>query len=248
MTMLHAGIGLSFAQHLLENVTPQTPSAEVREVVRRFIALCHQNSRPGYVGAALESLGLVTRVFHPQALVPVIDGELAQLDEEAQAYFWHGVGRAIYFSPTYFLPVGRSPWQALEMAHGEAPHELGRLNAIAGLAWAVTLVNMLQPEVMEAVVRRHAEEFARDGAFSNGISSSVIMRYDTTPGQEFIAAFCGHQSPPSDRALVASWNNLVRGPCAEGLGRVYPVLKESQRLGEVFRYQPLADLVRRLRP
>jgi hypothetical protein len=235
LTMLHAGIGLSFAQHLLDGVTPQTPAEQVRDVVRRFLALCRQNSRPGYVGAALESLGLVTRDFHPQALVPVVDHELAALDEEAQAHFWHGVGRAIYFSPTYFLPVGRSPWQAVEMANGEAPHELGRLNAIAGLAWAVTLVNMLQPQIMEAVIRQHADEFARDGAFSNGIGSSIIMRYDTTPGQEFIAAFCGHQ--PSDAGVAAVWDALVRRPCAEALSRVYPVLKEQGRLGEVFRFQ-----------
>src|SRR5262249_18387100 len=36
MTMLHAGIGLSFAQHLLENVTPRTPAKEVWRVVQHF--------------------------------------------------------------------------------------------------------------------------------------------------------------------------------------------------------------------
>jgi hypothetical protein len=120
------------------------------------------------------------------------------------------------------------------MCHGEAPHELGRLNAIAGLAWAVTLVNMLQPQVMEAVIRQHADEFARDGAFSNGISSSIIMRYDTTPGQEFILAFCGYQ--PSDPGVAAAWGSLVRRPCEDGLARLYPLLKEKGYLGEVFRF------------
>jgi hypothetical protein len=236
LMMLHAGIGMSFAKRLLNGMTPQAPAKQVGEVVRRFIALCRQNSRPGYAGAALESLGLVARVFRSPALVPVIDRELASLDQEAQAHFWHGVGRAIYFSPTYFLPVGRSPWRAVEMAHGEAPHELGRLNAVAGLAWAVTLVNMLQPQVMEAVVRRHAEEFVRDGAFGNGVGSSLVVRSETTPGQEFVAAFCAHQ--PSDPGVAAGWHVLVRRPCADALGRVYPVLKDEGRLGEVFRYRP----------
>jgi hypothetical protein len=236
MTMLHAGIGLAFAEQLFDGVTPQTPADKVRDVLRRFLALCRQNARPGYVGAAMESLGPVARDFHPQALVPVIDRELAVLDEEAQAYFWHGVGRAIYFSPTYFLPVGRSPWQAVEMAKGEAPHELGRLNAVAGLAWAVTLVNMLKPQVLEVVIRQHADEFARDGAFSNGLSSSLAMRYDTTPGQGFIAAFCEYQ--PSEPGLAAAWDALVRRPCVDALRRVYPVLKDAGRLEELFRYQP----------
>jgi hypothetical protein len=244
LTMLHAGIGLSFAQHLLEKVTPTTPGRDLELTLRLFLALCHANSRPGYVGAALESLGLVARVFHPLELVPVLDRYLATLDPEAQAYYWHGVGRAIYFSPTYFLPFGRSPWRAVEMARGEAPHELGRLNAVAGLTWAVTLVNMRRPQVLEAVVNAHGEEFVRDGAFANGVSSSIIMRYDTTPEAPFIAAFCGHQ-PAGPAPLAQLWGQLVRGPCEEGLGKLYPALKESQRLGEVFRYQPLTDPVDR---
>jgi hypothetical protein len=247
LTMLHAGIGLSFAQHLLETLTPETPGPEVRAVVERFLRLCRQNSRPGYVGAAMESLGLVARVFHPRELVPVIDQQLAEVDEEAQAYFWHGVGRAIYFSPTYFLPVGRSPWRAVEMTFGEAPHELGQLNALAGLAWAVTLVNMPQPQIMEAVIKAHGQEFSQSGAFANGISSSIIMRYDTTPDAPFISAFCQHQPAGSDPSLPQLWNSLVRRPCEDALQRYYGILKQRQRLGEVFREQSLADLVARLR-
>jgi hypothetical protein len=244
LTMLHAGIGLSFADNLLDGLTAQSPADQVRDVVRRFLALCRQNSRPGYVGAALESLGLAARDFHPQALVPLLDRALAELDPDAQAFFWHGVGRGIYFSPTYFLPVGRSPWQAVEMAKGEALHELGRLNAIAGLAWAVTMVNLLKPQVLAAVVRQHADEFARDDAFSYGVASSIAMRCDTTPGQEFIGTFCLYQ--PSDPGVAAAWEGLVKRACQESLGGLYPLLKKAGRLGELFRYQTEADLLRRL--
>jgi hypothetical protein len=247
LTMLHAGIGLSFAQHLLQPLTPETPGPEVRSVVERFLRLCQQNSRPGYIGAAMESLGLVTRDFHPRELVPVIDKQLAQVDEEAQAYFWHGVGRAIYFSPTYFLPVGRSPWRAVEMIFGEAPHELGQLNALAGLTWAVTLVNMPQPQIMEAIIKAHGQEFSQSGAFANGISSSIIMRHDTTPDAPFVTTFCEYQPADSDPALAQLWNSLVRGPCQDALQRYYGVLKHTHRLGEVFREQSLPDLVERLK-
>jgi hypothetical protein len=245
LTMLHAGLGLSFAQHLLEDINPQSPSSEIWSVLRRFIRLCRENSRPGYIGAAFESLGLVARVFHPQELVPVLDRHLALIDEEVLAYFWHGVGRAIYFSPTYFLPFGRSPWRAVEMVHGEVPHELGRLNAMAGLTWAVTLVNMRRPQVLEAVVNAHGAEFARDGAFANGISSSLIMRYDTTPDASFIAAFCGHR--PNVAPAVAAWDRLVRRPCEDALSKYYGVIKSRQCLGQVFRYQRLDQLTEQLR-
>jgi hypothetical protein len=237
LTMLHAGIGLSFAQHLLEDISPQSPSPEIWGALRRFIKLCRENSQPGYVGAAFESLGLAARFFHPQELVLVLDRHLALLDAEVLAYFWHGVGRAIYFSPTYFLPFGRSPWRAVEMVHGEAPHELGRLNAVAGLAWAVTLVNMLRPQVMEAVLRRYGEELARDGAFASGVSSSIIMRYDTTPGQEFIANFCDYSLGSFGLNGAVLWHRLVREPCQVGLTYRYPQLRREGRMGELFRFQ-----------
>jgi hypothetical protein len=160
------------------------------------------------------------------------------LDEEVLAYFWHGVGRAIYFSPTYFLPFGRSPWRAVEMVHGEAPHELGRLNATAGLAWAVTLVNMRRPQVMEALVRQHAGEFAREDAFRYGIAASIAMRYDTTPGQDFLAKFYLYQPP--DPVVAGEWEVLVRRPSMDMLQKVYPALKEAGQLGKLFRYQPPA--------
>ena len=65
--MLHAGVGLAFAERLLEGVTPTTPGPAVRPVLRRFLALCRGNSRPGYVGAALESLGLVAGSSTPRS-------------------------------------------------------------------------------------------------------------------------------------------------------------------------------------
>jgi hypothetical protein len=241
MTMLHAGIGLGFAERLLEKANPETPAPEIRAILQRFLTLCHANSRPGYVGAALESLGLVARVFHPQQLVPVIDRELNPLDEEALAYFWHGVGRAIYFSPTYFLPFAGSPWRAVEMCRGEAPHMLAHLNALAGLAWAVTLVNMRQPQIMEMVLKQHGDDFADTDAFADGVRSSIIMRYDTTPDEPFITAFYEHQANPADSSLVRTWDRQVKRPCWEALHFLYPRLKQQRQLGEVFHFRALTE-------
>jgi hypothetical protein len=236
LTMLHAGIGLAFAERLLKKVTTASQREEVRETLRRFLQLCRANSRAGYVGAALESLGLVARVFHSRELVAVLDRELAPLDEEALGCFWHGVGRGIYFSPTYFLPFAGEPWPAVQMCRGEAPHQTGRLNALAGLTWAMTLVNMREPAVMEAVVCQHGEELLPDGAFANGVSSAIVMRYDTTPEAPFLGAFCRHV--PTDEAVRSLWDRLVRGPCEEAINQRHGALKKAGRLGEVFGYQP----------
>ena len=104
--MLHAGIGLAFAQALLAPLTAQNAGGSLPQVISKFVVFCRENSRPGYVGAAYESLGLFTREFHAD-LVPIVDRELQHSAEDLVGYFWHGVGRAIYFSVGSFLPVHR---------------------------------------------------------------------------------------------------------------------------------------------
>ncbi|MBA3242725.1 MAG: hypothetical protein H0T60_15980 [Acidobacteria bacterium] len=242
LTMLHAGLGLSIAQRLLKDLTPQSSPREARSVIREFIELCDANAREGYVGAAYESLGLVTRTFFPP-LVGVVERALRELDEEVLAYFWHGVGRALYFSAVYFIPGLLSPWIALDR---EAPYELARLNVVAGITWAIVEVNINDPEVMENTLRFQGERISHDGAFANGVSSGVIMRYDTTPDADFTFEWCRHEPDGSDPDLARLWRRQVSGPCRDALEWFYPVLKRRGRLGEVFRYQPLRDLVEEL--
>jgi hypothetical protein len=246
LTMLHAGIGMSFASHLLKTVTPHSRVSEIRKVLEEFVTLCKENSREGYTGCALESLGLATRTFYPE-MVPIVDRQLLEIDRDVVGYFWHGVGRAIYFNPGLLLPVCGSPWQGIELCWREARHEVALLNAIAGMAWAVTLVNMRSPEVMEHLLSGHGNQLSEGDAFSNGISSSLVMRYDTTPDDPNITPFCQHLPDPSDPRRVELWDREVKGPCQQALREYYPVLKEHNRLEEVFRYQSLPQLVERLK-
>ena len=83
-------------------------------------------------------------------MVRIVDRGLSAIDPDIVGYFWHGVGRGLYFLPINALPCSSSTWRAVEMAHEEAPHTLGRLNALGGLAWAVTLVNIRHPAILEA--------------------------------------------------------------------------------------------------
>ena len=242
MTMLHAGIGLAFAEKLMPKLTPYSSRGEISDVLDQFISLCRENSREGYVGAAYESLGLVTRTWHPQ-LVPIVDAYLGGISEELLGHFWHGVGRALYFLPLYFVPELLSAWTA---ADEEPPHEIGHRNAIAGLAWATTLVNMRQPEIMLRLLRQRGEQLAQTDAFSNGVASACIVGWDITPGDVYIESFCQYQPANADRELTALWQKLAANAGREALQNYYPVLKKHDRLGEVFRYQSLADLTARL--
>ena len=70
LLMLHAGLGLAFADRLLDTLDPDVPSeSRTDAVLKEFISLCENNSRPGYLGAAIESLGLVTRDFYPDSWI-----------------------------------------------------------------------------------------------------------------------------------------------------------------------------------
>jgi hypothetical protein len=238
--MLHAGLGLAFAQERLAGIGPFTGEVDLRRRLQGFLRLCLDNSLPGYEGAAFESLGLVTHLFYPRQ-VAAVDRQLGHLVPPIGGYFWHGVGRSLYFDPVNFLPC--SLWQAYETARREAPGERARLNAWAGVTWAAVLVNERQPWILdELLIQPHGEELAAEGALTNGLASANIMRFDTTPRAPFIEAFCRYRPAGGPRA-VARWDTLVRAPCERALRRDYPVLKAHQRLGAVFEFRNLPALV-----
>ena len=245
LTALHAGMGLSLANRLLKTIRSSDSESEIRVMLKKLLDLCRHNSRSGYVGVAYEALGLVTRNLYPH-LVQVVDRQLEEIDERLVGYFWHGVGRAIYFAPTNFLPFNSSPWRAVEMTEREPPHEIGRLNALAGLVWAMMLVNIRQPEILETMVRHHGTKFSQGDALSNGVSSAIMIWRDSTADDSCIAALCQHRPEPSDPDFNQLWTEQVLRAGRNALQRFYPVIRAHDCLGEVFQYQSLPELVGRL--
>jgi len=232
---LHSGMGLAIADRFLKTISPESQESAIRKVIDQFLMVCRDNSKTDYIGGAYESLGLVTRNLYPQ-MIPKLDQELGKIDKDLVGYFWHGVGRGIYFAPTNVLPDGNSSGRALKMAYQEPPHELGRRNALAGLAWAVTLVNIRHPEILERFLRRYVNQIGDREAFVNGVSSSVIIWRDSTVDDPSLKAFRKYQPASSDRTLAELWERMVRLPCLKALEDVYPALKSRRRLGEVFHY------------
>ena len=241
LLMLHAGMGLAFAENRIDAVGWHAPYTEVRKAVAEFVALCEANSRPGYVGAALESLGLYIRLFVPR-LTASVDQALREVAPRSVLdYFWHGAGRALYFFHTSFSPF--SIQQLYEQARREAPDERARRNAVAGLTWAFTLVNQRQPWIMSnLLIAPEGEQLMRDPAFVKGLQSSIIMRFDTTPGAPFVGEFCSFR--PGDPRTREMWDELVRDPCARALGVIYPNLRDQGQLDQVFRFHDLSRFAR----
>lgn len=239
LLMLHAGLGMAFADRLLGNLTSEASAEQFRETVRFFLATCQNNCRKGYLGAALESLGLITRDFYPD-FVQRVDQALRQVGPEFLGFFWHGVGRAMYFSREYFLPILCTVWTGVDSEASNAPD---RLSAMAGLAWGVAMVNLRQPPIVENVVRSYFEQSDLAEGFSNGVVSSLIMRANMTPGTQMVETFYQHRPSSGSRNLALAWEQRVADPSRKALHDYYPVLEQHRALDQVFRYQDLAALV-----
>jgi hypothetical protein len=243
LTMMHAGLGLGFAEALLKRITPDSPVQEVEEVLAAFLALCRNNSRPGYVGCALESLGLVTRCFNYQ-LLDLVQTVLADLDPLAWEYFWRGAGRGVYFSPAHLVQPLYSPWVAADQ---EAPNERVLNILKAAIAWPANIVNMQTPDIFLGFIRRYGANPGNREAIAQGVAASTTMALDITPGHSVVSAYLEYE-PVAEPELQELWNSLVRDPVRKSVHRYQPILNRHRMMDQVFRFQDLDALVDRLEP
>ncbi len=224
---LHTGAALFFATRLLETDRSATG-------LEGWLALWAENALPGYRDLAAEALGLVARNLYPYRVQGLGDW-LQWAAPDLAELFWHGVGRGLYFAPTHALPWSGAAGRAFRKACDEPPHEPGRLNATAGLSWALTLVNIRHPEVLADVLWRHGHEIASGEAFANGVSSAVLIWYDAVGHDPHLANFLGYRPDGSRPGLPALGRDLVTGPCETALRQTYPRLRQSGGLAALFR-------------
>jgi hypothetical protein len=219
--MMHAGMGIAFAKDAVDDLTPWSSATKVKDALKVFLQRVRQNSMPGYEGAALESLGLVTHTWYPQ-LVRVVTDQLLALDADATEFFWHGVGRSMYFSPMYMLP-GLSPWEA---ADHEPPDDTARRNARRA-SRAFTIVNVRQPKIAAHFLRT-GPIASEQNAYTNGVHSTLIMAGEMVPGHRMCPTSAGISRIPTRRP--GKYWTIHKGDRYRGS------LKAHHRLGEVFRY------------
>ncbi len=188
----------------MKQLTPDSSAKDVERVLKAFIKLCNNNSRPGYVGCALESLGLVTRCFN-YPMVGLVQKVLADVDPMTWQFFWRGAGRALYFSPGHMMQPLFSPWIAAEM---EAPNEEAFRILKAGISWPTNIVNMRHPEIFEDLIKRRGEAEENEGTIRHGVAASTTMAMDTTPNHPVVKAYRSTRSRapiPRCRRSGTSW-------------------------------------------
>jgi hypothetical protein len=239
MVPLHAGMGLALAEWQLRGLDQGTLSTD--NLAETLTGLCRSNARPEYSGAVYEALGLAARNLYPHRMA-AIDRSLASAGDDLLAYFWHGAGRAAYFAPSNFLPLPATPSSGLLACMQEPPHDLGRHNATAGFAWAITLVNIRHPEVLVEFLKNNGARIGQDDAFANGVRSAMIVWKDCAPGNVHLQALQKYRPVQADTALATHWDRCVVQPCNQALA-YHGLVKQRGKIGELFRYQPLAEIV-----
>jgi hypothetical protein len=210
LIVMHTGMGMLAGRRLMEKVAKP---GDMANALARFCDQCMTHSRPGYEGCAIEPIGLIASTLH-QARIPEMDRVFSASAPQMREYLWHGIGRATYFLPFNMLPVGLSGLRAISQARQQAPDEVARQNAVAGAAWAFTLVNLRTPEVMALLLREH-RDLVNDPAVRNGIRSALTIWKELQSG---------------DPALAKLLEIVPPG--------LVPADAPANGFGAVFRYQP----------
>jgi len=227
---LHTGMGLALAE---VSVNRQSAAETLADA---FVQLCQSNSRHEYWPAAVEALGLVVRNLRPELIAP-LDQFFSSGHDDLRAYFWHGIGRGHYFAISNALPCWNAPGQGFEMCL-QSPHELGRLNALSGFAWALTLVNLRHPEIIASWLDRYGAMITND-AVANGISSALLVWEFSAPDDHLIRALGQHQPAGGNSILRQVWQDQVQQSVR--LVLECRTLKATPEIAKIFRYQPLAQ-------
>jgi len=225
---LSTGFGLALAVGAVEGLQ----AGHERVALRRFAERCRAALPSGLAGAACETLGLATRTLYPRR-AEAIASALEELGEGFEAHFWHGLGRALSFVPTNVLPVGDPSKRALVKAVSEPRGDSGRRNALAGLAWAMTLVGFRHPQVLGRFLHAHAGHIPAPDAFTQGIAAAVLVWVQSSGPGAPLETFLSYAS--ADPRL---WDSWVRRPCLQALDLRLPELERNGRWEDLFRVAP----------
>jgi hypothetical protein len=221
---LHTGAGLALARNALESYR-----GEIGTVLDKFRWACTELRVPGYDGACFEALGFVTITLYPQ-LTRDIEAGFSRPEESA--YFWHGVGRGLYFCPLSFVPVPTARRRLVEGSQRLPLAPEGRENILAGLAWATTLVNIRNPEVLACSICDLGKLASPGDSFSNGVTSAMMVWRESSPDDRCLERW-RRQTPQVPTTL---WDRCVAQPARDAL-RFYETVRTHALWGNLFRVQ-----------
>jgi hypothetical protein len=239
MIPLHAGMGTAFGEKLLGGLGSNPSTADIGQTIERFVDMCRANCRPGWEDACIEPLGLVVRCLYPHLLASV-SAAMEELSPDLRALFWHGVGRSLYFVPTNFLPIPGAHERMVKSAVAEASCIDDRRQVLAGLIWAVTLVNLPQPAVIRSLLPICSDLRIR-AEFSNGLISALLAWRHMVPGERRYSTNYTRPLPAHGREAVL-WRSWIETPAREALENILPGLERRNNIPALYTYRTPEEL------
>jgi hypothetical protein len=191
LALLHSGLGMAASRRLLRPLAAGAPAAELAARMTEFLELVHANARPEFAPVAIEAAGIMVRMFHPR-LKDRVARWMRDARPDLEGFYWHGVGRATYFLPASSVPRPGALRRSLAVCRREPPDASTRLDALAGLAFAVAMINWHQPWLIERLFRLLVEHpdatrWARSAAAGQARQAAGAERFGGTGD----AARCG---------------------------------------------------------
>lgn len=191
---LHTGAATVYARNAVDEGVRSGDRAGLTSAIEKFLESAESLSQPGYRRCTVEAIGLVARNLYPQVFTE-ISGHLASRSEEDYMLFWHGSGRGLYFNPMHLTPISQFRRWMLDKSLSSAPNAAAVNNVVAGFFWALTLVNIRNPEVVANFLRSlpssrwkpHAE------AIRDGVGSALVVWKHLTREDQLAEAFIEHQ-------------------------------------------------------
>jgi hypothetical protein len=157
-----------------------------------------------------------------------------------RSLFWHGVGRSLYFVPTNFLPIPGAHDRMVKGAAAEAANREDRRQVLAGLIWAVTLVNLPQTAVIRSLLAIGSQLGIR-GEFTNGLTSALLAWRHMAPGDLRHLSNYTRPLPVHDRDAVL-WSTWIELPAREALETVFPGLERRNNIPALYTYRTREEL------
>jgi hypothetical protein len=230
---LHAGCGLRLAESCLRRISCGRGDAPaIRRELELFFHEIHHQARPGFIEILYEALGLYARNLFPE-LIFKLDRQMSSCSLPVRDFFWHGIGRGAYFAPSNLPPWRSNPWRIFETIATEAPDQSAFCNLLAGSAWALCLVNIRTPQVMESVLCHHGSSLQTIPAFRNGIVSSLcIWNLSSAEDHTALNDLRQYEEQIPEAAIRHIWQELFGNAC--GNVRVPPLCPP----GDLFRFRP----------
>ncbi len=241
MISLHAGMGTAFGEKFFGELGSRPSLTQIQEAIERFLAICRANCRPGWEDATMESLGLVVRLLYPN-LLPTVSAEMGKISPALRALFWHGVGRSLYFQPSNFIPLAGSQRRMFYSAGQESALPDDRRNVLAGLSWAVTLVNLSQPVVIRSAALACAELKMKD-EFVNGFISALMAWRNMAPEDVRYSGTYLRPLSAGDRQATL-WKEWIETPAHEALEQIYPGLERRNLIPSLYSFHTWEELKR----